>query len=453
MAINLSFFGAAGTVTGSRYLLEAGGRRILVDCGLFQGYKKLRLRNWKPFPVEPARIDAVVLTHAHIDHSGYLPRLAADGFTGEIHCTAATRDLCEILLADSAFLNEKDAEHANRHGYSEHRPALPLYDRADATACLEQFRPHPFEAPLKIAPGVSMRFRRAGHILGAASIELSVDGRVLVFSGDIGSFDAPTMPAPRPFEAADVLVMESTYGDRLHEGPEPEEELAEVINATAERGGTVLIPAFAVGRAQSVMYFLMRLKQEGRIPDIPVYLDSPMAINASKIYRAHLDDQSLSDAECRSTCAVATYTKSVDDSKALDRDRHPKVIISASGMATGGRVLHHLKAYMSDARNAILFAGYQASGTRGAALVGGADQIAMFGEYFPVRAEVRNLSRLSAHADRDGLMRWLGGFKSRPGRIFITHGEDAAADALRLNIKETLGWKAEVPEHLERVTL
>ena len=453
MAINLSFFGAAGTVTGSRYLLEAGGRRILVDCGLFQGYKKLRLRNWKPFPVEPASIDAVVLTHAHIDHSGYLPRLAADGFTGEIHCTAATRDLCDILLADSAFLNEKDAERANRYGYSEHRPARPLYDRADATACLEQFRSHVFEEPLKIAPGVTMRFRRAGHILGAASIELSMDGRVLVFSGDIGSYDAPNMPAPRPFEAADVLVMESTYGDRLHEGPDPEEELAEVINATADRGGTVVIPSFAVGRAQSIMYFLMRLKQAGRIPDIPVYLDSPMAINASKIYRAHLDDQSLSDEECRSTCAVAKYTRTVNASKALDSDGYPKVIISASGMATGGRVLHHLKTYVSDARNAIVFAGFQAAGTRGAALVGGADQIKMFGEYFPVRAEVRNLSRLSAHADRDGLMRWLRGFKSRPGRVFITHGEDAAADALRLKIKETLGWKAEVPEHLERVKL
>lgn len=453
MAINLSFFGAAGTVTGSRYLLEAAGRRILIDCGLFQGYKKLRLRNWKPFPVDPASIDAVVLTHAHIDHSGYLPRLAADGFTGEIHCTAATRDLCEILLADSAFLNERDAERANRYGYSEHRPALPLYDRTDASACLEQFRSHAFETPLKIAPGLSVRFRRAGHILGAASVELSMDGRVLVFSGDIGNYDAPTMPDPRPFEAADVLVMESTYGDRLHDGPDPEEELAEVINATADRGGTVLIPSFAVGRAQSLMYLLMRLKQARRIPDLPVYLDSPMAINASKIYRAHLKDQSLSEADCRNSCAVATYTKSVDASKALDRNRHPKIIISASGMATGGRVLHHLKAYVSDARNAVLFAGFQAPGTRGAALVGGVDRIKMHGAYFPVRAEVRNLSRLSAHADRDGLMRWLHGFKSPPGRIFITHGEDAASDALRLRIKETLGWTADVPEHLERVTL
>lgn len=453
MTIDLSFFGAAGTVTGSRYLLESGGRRILIDCGLFQGYKKLRLRNWKPFPVEPASIDAVVLTHAHIDHSGYLPRLAADGFTGQIHCTAATRDLCEILLADSAFLNEKDAEHANRYGYSEHRPALPLYDRADATACLEQFRSHAFETPLKIAPGVSARFRRAGHILGAASVELSLGGRMLVFSGDIGSYDAPTMSAPRPFEAADVLVMESTYGDRLHDGPDPEDELAEVVNATADRGGTVVIPSFAVGRAQSLMYYLMRLKQAGRIPDIPVFLDSPMAINASNIYCAHPDDQSQSETDCRSSCAVAKYTRSVDASKVLDGDRQAKIIISASGMATGGRVLHHLKAYVSDARNAILFAGFQASGTRGAALVAGADQVKIHGAYFPVRAEVRNLSRLSAHADRDGLVRWLRGFKSPPERIFITHGEDAASDALRLTIKETLGWKAEVPEHLERVAL
>lgn len=453
MAIDLSFLGAAGTVTGSRNLLQSGGQKILVDCGLFQGYKKLRLRNWKPFPVEPARIDAVVLTHAHIDHSGYLPRLVRQGFRGPIHCTDATRDLCEILLADSAFLNEKDAERANRYGYTKHAPALPLYDRQDAKDCMKLFLPHPFETPVTIAPGVSTLFRRAGHILGASSVEMTMDGRVLVFSGDIGNYESPTMPDPRPFEEADVLVIESTYGDRLHEGPDPEDELAEVITETAARGGTVVIPSFAVGRAQMLMYYLMRLKRARRIPDLPVYLDSPMAINASDIYRAHLDDQTLSEAECRSTCAVAEYVRSVDASKALDGNKHPKIIISASGMATGGRVLHHLKAYLPNPRSTILFAGFQAPGTRGAALVAGADRVNIHGEFFPVRATVKNLSKLSAHADRDDLLHWLGGFRSPPGRIFITHGEDAAAEALRLTIKEKLGWDAETPDHLERFTL
>ncbi len=453
MSIDLSFLGAAGTVTGSRNLLEAGGQRILVDCGLFQGYKKLRLRNWKPFPVDPASIDAVVLTHAHIDHSGNLPRLFQQGFRGAIHCTEATRDLCEILLADSAYLNEKDAERANRYGYTKHQPALPLYTRKDAKDCMKLFQTHPFETPATVASGVSARFRRAGHILGAASVELTMDGRVLVFSGDIGNYESPTLSNPRPFGEADVLVIESTYGDRLHEGPDPEDELAEVITETAARGGTVVIPSFAVGRAQMLMYYLMRLKRARRIPDIPVYLDSPMAINASDIYRAHLGDQSLTEEECRLTCAAAEYTRSVDASKALDASKHPKIIISASGMATGGRVLHHLKAYLPNPTSTILFAGFQAGGTRGASLVGGADRVSIHGEYIPVRATVRNLSKLSAHGDRDDLLRWLGGFRSPPGRIFINHGEDAASDALRLTIKDKLGWEAETPDHLERFTL
>jgi metallo-beta-lactamase family protein len=278
-------------------------------------------------------------------------------------------------------------------------------------------------------------------------------GRVLVFSGDLGNYDSPTMPDPRPFDTADVLVMESTYGDRLHEGPDPEEEIAEVITETAAKGGTVLIPSFAVGRAQSLMYFLMLLKKARRIPDLPVFLDSPMAINASRIYAKHPDDHSLSETECRKAFAVAHYTRSANESKKLDSNTQPKIIISASGMATGGRVLHHLKTYLPDPRNAILFAGFQAGGTRGAALVGGAEQVKIHGDYYKVRAEVRNLTRLSAHADRDGLLRWLSGFKAPPGRMFITHGEDAASDALRLTIKETLGWNSEVPEYLEKVTL
>ncbi|WP_212526030.1 MBL fold metallo-hydrolase [Actibacterium sp. MT2.3-13A] len=453
MTVDISFLGASGTVTGSRYLLEAEGKRILVDCGLFQGYKTLRQRNWKPFPVDPASIDAVVLTHAHLDHSGYLPRLVRHGFTGRIHCTGATRDLCEILLLDSAYLNEQDAERANRYGYTKHKPALPLYDRDDAKASLSQLVAWDFETRFEAAHGVGARFRRAGHILGAASVQLTLGGRVVVFSGDIGRFDSPTMPDPRPFETADALVIESTYGDRSHGGKDVEDDLAEAITETTERGGTVLVPSFAVGRAHSLLFHLMRLKRAGRIPDLPVFLDSPMAINAADIYCAHLQDHKLTAAECRALCAVATYTRSADESRALNTDPMPKIIISASGMATGGRVLHHLKRYLPDPRNMILFAGFQAGGTRGATLVAGGDRVKIHGAYHEVRAEVRNLRQLSAHADRDELLRWLGGFRSAPGRIFVTHGEPESSDAFRKTIEEEYGWPAETPDHLERVTL
>jgi metallo-beta-lactamase family protein len=453
MSIDLTFFGAAGTVTGSRYLLEAGGRRILIDCGMFQGKKKLRERNWKPFPVDAASIDAVVLTHAHIDHSGNLPRLVREGYNGRIHSTDATLSLCQILLADSAYLHEQDAQRANRHGYSRHHPALPLYTAADAKACLKLFEPHPFETPVTVVEGVQVRFRRAGHILGAASVEITVDGQVLVFSGDLGRYDAPTMADPLPFEAADVLVIESTYGDRLHEGPDPETELSSVISETVARGGSILIPSFAVGRAQSLLFFLWRLKKNGQIPDIPIFLDSPMAINASGIYCSHIADHTLTEDECRDSCGVATFTRSADASRAINSDPGSKIIISASGMATGGRILHHLKFYLPDAQNTVLFAGFQAPGTRGAALVDGAPRIKIHGANVPVRAQVRNLSQLSAHADRDGLLRWLTGFKSPPGRIFITHGESKASEAFRIAIKEKLGWDAETPEHFEKATI
>lgn len=453
MTLDLTFLGAAGTVTGSRYLLETGGRRILVDCGLFQGYKKLRLRNWEPFPVEPSSIDAIVLTHAHLDHSGYLPRIVRNGFRGPVLCTESTRDLCGILLPDSGFLNEKDAERSNRYGYTKHRPALPLYDRKDADESLKSFVTREFEESFEVAPRVSARFRRAGHILGAASVAIDIDGKRLVFSGDIGRFDAATMQDPRPFDEADALIVESTYGDRLHDGRDPEEELAQAVSETLGRGGTVLIPSFAVGRAQTLLYHLMRLKRARRIPNAPVFLDSPMAIDASELYCKHIDDHKMTEAQCRAACAGAKYTNSADESRALNDDPMPKIIVSASGMATGGRVLHHLKVYLPDPRNLILFAGYQAGGTRGAALVGGADRVKIHGDYHEVRAEVRNLSMLSAHADRDEILRWLGGFRAPPGRVFLTHGEPDSADALRRTIEEQLGWEADTPEHREKVRL
>ena len=452
MTLSLTFLGAAGTVTGSKYLVEADGRRILVDCGLFQGFKQLRERNWAPLPVDPSSIDAVVLTHAHLDHSGYLPLLVRNGFGGPVYCTAATFELCRLLLPDSGHLMEADARFANRHGFSKHRPALPLYDRLDAERSLDSFSSRPFGERFAVLPGLAALFRKAGHILGAASVELDVSGTRIVFSGDLGRYDDAVMVDPEPVARADWLVVESTYGNRRHERTSPEESLEEVISRTARRGGSVIIPSFAVGRAQSLLYHLSRLRAQGRL-DVPVYLDSPMATDAGTIFCEHPHETRLTAAQCRAACAVATYTRDVEESKALDRDTMPKVIVSASGMATGGRVLHHLKRYAPDRRNTILLAGFQAGGTRGAALKAGATELKIHGEYVPVRAEVASLDMLSAHADRDELMRWLGGFESAPRTTFVTHGEPDASDALRHSIKEKLGWSAHVPEHGERVEL
>lgn len=442
---HLSFLGAAGTVTGSRYLIEAVGRRILVDCGLFQGLKQLRLRNREPFPVEPARLSAVVLTHAHLDHSGYLPLLARNGFTGPIHCTRATEKLCGILLPDSGFLQERDAEYANRHGFSKHDPALPLYTEADARACLPQFRSHDFDTPFEIAPGLTVRFRIAGHILGAAIVELTIQGLRIVFSGDLGRPDSPTMPDPAAIERADILIVESTYGDRRHDPRDPEDAIAEVVKETAARGGTVLVPTFAIGRTQTLLYHLSRLKKAGRIPDLPVFLDSPMAIDATEILIEHAGEHRLTPEETRRMASVARFVREVEESKALDADPMPKIILAASGMATGGRVLHHIAAFAPQPQNTLLFSGFQAAGTRGRKLLEGAEDVRIHGQWIKVNAEVANLSMLSAHADADGLMRWLNGFRRPPRQVFIVHGEPDASEALRERIGRELGWEATVP--------
>jgi metallo-beta-lactamase family protein len=453
MSLSISFLGAVGTVTGSRFLLENDGRRVLVDCGLFQGLKQLRLRNWAPFPVEPRLIDEVLLTHAHLDHSGYLPALVRDGFAGRIHTSHATKELCAILLRDSGFLQEKDAEYANRHGFSKHKPALPLYTLKDAEAVLPRINPVPFHTPQLLSQGPTMLLRRAGHILGAASIECDWAGTKVVFSGDLGRMNDPMIVDPESVPHADYLVVESTYGNRLHDKRDPQEALAEIISRTTGRGGTVVIPAFAVGRAQSLLYHLERLISSGRLPNVPVFLDSPMAINATDMLCSHLDDHRLSAEECKRACGIAEYVRDVDASKALTVSPVPKVIISASGMATGGRVLHHIKRYAPDPRNTILFSGFQAAGTRGAAMVEGTDKIKIHGEYFPVRAEVKNLAMLSAHADADEIMSWLRHFEKPPRMTFISHGEPTASDALRHRIEEELGWPCRVPEHLEKAIL
>ncbi|MDR0787879.1 MAG: MBL fold metallo-hydrolase [Gemmatimonadota bacterium] len=451
--MKLTFLGAAGTVTGSKYLIEEEGRRILVDCGLFQGLKQLRLLNRDPFPVSPASIDAVVLTHAHLDHTGYLPLLVKQGFRGPVICTEPTFDLCTVLLPDSGHLQEEEAETANRYGYSKHSPALPLYTREDAVKCLDSFETVTFGQDIELAEGLTARFSRAGHMLGAASILLRSRNSSILFSGDIGRPEDDLLPAPEVPEEADYLVVESTYGDRLHAPEDPTGILSEVVKRTAARGGAVIIPAFAVGRAQSLLLHLWNARRENGIPDIPIFVDSPMADQATDVYERHATETRLPADLLAAVCNSGTFTRSVDDSKKIDRMAIPRIIISASGMATGGRVVHHLKMLADDPRNTILFSGYQAAGTRGATILGGAKAVKIHGQYVPIRAEVVSLENISAHADYSEILGWMGRFSSPPRKTFVTHGEPVAADALRLHIKETLGWDAVVPAMGESVTL
>ena len=447
--VTLTSLGGAGTVTGSKHLLEYDGRRVLVDCGLFQGLKALRERNWAPFPIKPESIDGVVLTHAHLDHSGYLPKLVKEGFDKKIIASHATMQLSEIILLDSGHLQEKDAEYANRGGFSKHKPALPLYGVHDAERAMQHFSVVDFHEQTTLPGGAQLILRRAGHILGAATAELRWGGQTMVFSGDLGRYDDAVMVDPEPVPEADYVVIESTYGDRLHDHKDPTEALGEIIERTTARGGTVVIPSFAVGRAQSLLYHLWKLKQAGRLPLTPIYLDSPMAINATDLLHGNLDDHRLSPEECQATCNVATYTRDVEASKAITASPVPKVILSASGMATGGRVLHHIKAFGPDRRNTILFSGFQAAGTRGRAMVEGATEVKIHGQWIPIHAEVANLPMLSAHADADEILRWLSGFHRPPKKTFIVHGEPHASDALRLRIQDKLGWDCIVPEMME----
>ena len=442
--MKLTFLGAAGTVTGSKYLLETGGLRILVDCGLFQGYKNLRLLNWQPLPVRPTDIDAVVLTHAHLDHSGALPLLVREGYRGPVVTTHGTRELCGLLLPDSGHLQEADAEFANRHKTSRHQPALPLYTEEDAHRALKLFKPLDFDEPLTLG-ALQLRLRPAGHILGASSVELRQGERTLLMSGDIGRPDDLMMKPPVPIAHADTLVIESTYGDRQHDDGDHAAELADVIRRTAARGGMVIIPAFAVGRAQALLYQIWLLKQANRIPDLPVFLDSPMAIDTTGIYQRHANEHRLSVDECRHMAQVARFCRTPDQSRELNQLTYPAIIISASGMATGGRILHHLMNHLGDRRCSVVFAGFQAGGTRGARLVAGERSIRIFGQDVAVNAEVVSIPGMSAHADAAQIIQWLGTLSHAPRHIYITHGEHDAADALRRRIQRELGWRASVP--------
>ncbi len=451
--MQIQFLGAAGTVTGSKTLVEHGGRRLLVDCGLFQGVKQLRLRNWGELPLPARDIDAVLLTHAHLDHSGFLPRLLQLGFEGRIHATAPTIDLCRLLLPDAGRLLEEEADYANRHGFSRHRPALPLFTEADALRVLQRFEAEDFGTPFEAVPGLAASLQPAGHILGAASVRIEADGTSVLFSGDLGRSDDLIMLPPAPPQASDYVVIESTYGDRLHGSADALDGLADVIARTAARGGIVIIPAFAVGRSQALLHALQLLKAEHRIPDLPVYLNSPMAAGATEVYTRWHALHRLDAAAIERLAAGTRVVQTVEESKRLNQLTWPSIIVSASGMASGGRVLHHLVAYAGDRRNSIVLTGYQAPGTRGAALADGARSIKIHGQYVPVRAEVVQLSSMSAHADREGLLAWLGALASAPRQVFVTHGDPVAADALRLAIEERFGWPARVPEQGERVVL
>ena len=453
MTIKLGFYGATGTVTGSKFLIEHDRHRVLVDCGLFQGYKQLRERNWGELPFSPRMLDAAVLTHAHIDHSGALPLLTRAGFGGRIHATSGTKALCDILLPDSARIHEADAAFANRKGFSKHRPALPLYTERDAADALGRFEIQEFGQPFTPAKGMTATFLRAGHILGAASLYLQIDGQSVVFSGDLGRPNDALIREPAPRQASDYLLLEGTYGNRHHNGDDPGDALAAVVARTAARGGTVVIPAFSVGRTQSLLLLFDQLRRAGRIPPIPIYLDSPMAISATELYRRHTYSHRLDPEACARMCRVAEYVREVEDSKALDQRDDPIILISASGMATGGRVVHHLRRYIGDPKATILFTGFQAGGTRGAKLLAGADKIRIHGEYFPVRAEIASLDMLSAHADQDELIAWLRSNDRPPRRTFLVHAELDAAEALRERIVDELGWTVEVPDYRDVVEL
>lgn len=443
--MRIRFLGATQTVTGSRYLLEHAGRQVLVDCGLFQGYKNLRQKNWAQPPFDPQRIAAVLLTHAHLDHSGYLPLLVKNGFAGRIYATPATIELCRILLPDSGHLQEEQAQYANRHGYSRHKPALPLYTEADAYACLERFTPVAFDEAFAPAAGFSCRFSHAGHLLGAASVRVEAQGTSILFSGDVGRPNDPLMRAPAPPPASDYVVVESTYGDREHDPVDPQVQLREVIRRASDRGGVVLVPTFAVGRAQLLLRLIARLRAAAQIPFLPVYLDSPMAIDATQLLGRFRAEHRLDIADLQEMSRLTHIVRTPEQSKALDRLREPAIILAASGMATGGRVLHHLKVFAPDSRNIILFAGFQAGGTRGASLVAGAKTTRIHGEEFPVRAQVEQLSSVSAHADAAELIDWLKALPA-PRRVFVTHGEPAQSDALRQRIEKELAWPASAPE-------
>ena len=480
---SITFLGAARTVTGSKHLLDTGRSKVLIDAGLFQGLKQLRERNWQNLPIAAGDIDAIVLTHAHLDHCGYLPRLVSQGFRGRVFCTAGTKDLCGIVLPDSGRIQEEDAEQANRHGYSKHAPALPLYTENDAVHALTLLQPVGYERPMPVADGVEVDFVNAGHLLGSAYARVRVGGRTILFGGDLGRFGRPVLPDPTMVTRADYLLLESTYGNRVHADDDDGEKLAKTIRETAERGGRVIIPSFAVGRVEELLWWIRKLEEEKRIPVLSVFLDSPMASAALARYteRVHELDEDLHPEEEddkaphgpaaheprerrraearreRELCAFCTQkfraVSGTQESKDLTRSKMPAIIISSSGMATGGRVLHHLKAGLPEPRNTVLLVGFQAEGTRGRRLLNGEKTIRIHGLDVPVNARVDVIESMSAHADSQEILRWLRGFEAAPRSTYLVHGEPAGMQALQQTIVKELGWTVHAPEWQEKADL
>jgi metallo-beta-lactamase family protein len=456
---SLRFLGATGCVTGSRFLITSGEDQVLVDCGLFQGPKELRLRNWAPFPAELGKLNSIVFTHAHLDHTGYLPRLVKEGFQGRVYASPATADLCAILWPDSGHLQEEDARYANKKGFSKHDPALPLYTEIEGIEATQYLEKVPYRKEQSIGPRLAFSLIPAGHIFGSCFVQMHVgvngQTRTIVFSGDLGRYDQPITPDPTPVEQADYLVLESTYGDRLHSSSDPKLELAAIINRTAGRGGMLLIPSFAVGRTQELMYLLRELEDSDRIPHLPVYVDSPMAIDATQILLRYPEEHDLEMSALENAGIDPLNSRQVnlvrtrELSQSLNEMRFPMIVIASSGMATGGRILHHLAHRLPDPRNTVLFVGYQAEGTRGRSLLEGAPAVKIHGEMIQVRAEIRALEQFSAHADYREILRWLENFRRPPQRTFIVHGEKKQREALGERIRNTLKWPVSLPEYQE----
>jgi metallo-beta-lactamase family protein len=455
---SLTFLGAAGTVTGSKHLLDTGTHKVLIDCGLFQGLKELRERNWQPFPIAASAIHAVILTHAHLDHCGYLPRLVAQGFRGRVFCTGGTQDLCSLVLPDSAHIQEEDAKDANSGSYSKHHPALPLYTSVDAARALTLLQPVGYNRPIPVAPGVDVEFINAGHLLGSSYARVTFAGKTLLFGGDLGRYGRPVLPDPSPVPHADVLLVESTYGDRLHEPDDRGDRVQAIVADTLARGGKLIIPAFAIGRVEEIIYWIKRLEDEHRIPVLPVYIDSPMAAKALQFYQRRADEldpetDTGMKGVCRFCTARMTTVSSVQQSVDLVASRQPAIVIASSGMATGGRVLYHLTSALPSPRNTILFAGYQAAGTRGRALVDGATSVRIRGRDISVAAKIEYINSMSAHADAGEILRWLSGFSSAPAVTYLVHGEAIPLDALRARIEREKQWPVHIAKHGETVAV
>ncbi len=460
MKATIQFLGAAETVTGSKHLLRVGEHKFLIDCGLFQGNPELKERNWREFPVPPHSLDAVLLTHAHIDHIGYLPRLWKQGFRGKAYCTGATSEITRISLPDSGKLQEEFADYANRKGFARHKPALPLYTEKEARAACELLEPVSFDRPLSLAGGVSAKWIRAGHILGSAFIEVTLpDKRTILFGGDLGRPNTPIICDPTIVEGANFLLVESTYGNRVHSKQPPMESLCEIIHEAIANRGVIIIPAFAIGRTQDILYYLKQLEISGKCPMVPVYVDSPMGVDATGVYARHHEDHDLEmeHLEDNNTNPLrpesVNFVKTVDDSKSLNKLDGPAIIIASSGMANGGRVVHHLAMRLGNPQDIVLFVGYQAEGTLGRDLIEQNKTVSVMGRQINVRATIKSVGSLSAHADSDEIMSWLHGFKSAPKQTFIVHGEPEAQAALKERIAKELGWETKIPKMFEEVEL